>query len=188
MNGKKEEIEQALHQFVDGNLAENAKHLLNVLGYESKRTMRLEPNTSDGFISAFNLDDDAKFNSERALTEEWESIDLLFQLTEEEIRDNRNLEIDFGDGGIDEARMESYLFFAIKLSGDHYTRTQLSQITREINKPFDMPAMILFQHGEALTFAVIDRRLNKVDGIEGCSPKGNAHQRHQLRRSAPRTH
>ena len=163
MNGKKEEIEQALHQFVDGNLAENAKHLLNVLGYESKRTMRLEPNTSDGFISAFNLDDDAKFNSERALTEEWESIDLLFQLTEEEIRDNRNLEIDFGDGGIDEARMESYLFFAIKLSGDHYTRTQLSQITREINKPFDMPAMILFQHGEALTFAVIDRRLNKVD-------------------------
>ena len=26
-----------------------------------------------------------------------------------------------------------------------------------------MPAMILFQHGEALTFAVIDRRLNKLD-------------------------
>ena len=59
--------------------------------------------------------------------------------------------------------MESYLFFAIKLNGDHYTRTQLSQITREINKPFDMPAMILFQHGGALTFAVIDRRLNKRD-------------------------
>ena len=54
--------------------------------------------------------------------------------------------------------MESYLFFAIKLSGDHYTRTQLSQITREINKAFDMPAMILFQHGGALTFAVIDRQ------------------------------
>ena len=59
--------------------------------------------------------------------------------------------------------MESYLFFAIKLSGDHYTRTQLSQITREMNKAFGMPAMILFQHGGALTFAVIDRRLNKVD-------------------------
>ena len=84
-------------------------------------------------------------------------------MTEEEIRDNRNLEIDFGDGGIDEARMESYLFFAIKLRDEQYTRTQLSQITREINTPFDMPAMILFQHGGALTFAVIDRRLNKVD-------------------------
>ena len=163
MDGKKEKIEGALHQFAGGNLADNAKHLLNVLGYESKRTMRLEPNTLDGFLSAFNLNDDAKFNSERALTEEWESVDLLFQITDEEISDNPNLEIDFGDGGIDETRMESYLFFAIKLSGDHYTRTQLSQITREMNKAFGMPAMILFQHGEALTFAVIDRRLNKVD-------------------------
>ena len=59
--------------------------------------------------------------------------------------------------------MESYLFFAIKLGGDQYSRTKLSQITREMNKAFDMPAMILFQHGGALTFAVIDRRLNKVD-------------------------
>ena len=163
MDLKKKEIEGALHQFASGNLADNAKELLKVLGYESQRTMRLEPNTVEGFISAFNLDDDAKFNSERALTEEWESIDLLFQLTEEEIGNNLNLEIDFGDGGIDEARMESYLFFAIKLSGDHYTRTQLSQITREMNKAFGMPAMILFQHGKTLTFAVIDRRLNIVD-------------------------
>ena len=53
MNGLKEEIEQALHQFASGDLADNAKHLLNVLGYESKRTMRLEPNTLDGFLSAF---------------------------------------------------------------------------------------------------------------------------------------
>ena len=163
MNGKKEEIEGALHQFASGDLADNAKHLLNVLGYESQRTMQLDPNTSDGFLSAFELEDEEKFNPKRALVEEWESIDLLFQLTEEEIGNNPNLEIDFGDGGIDEARMESYIFFAIKLSGDHYTRTQLSQITREMNKPFDMPAMILFQHDGALTFAVIDRRLNRRD-------------------------
>ena len=32
-----------------------------------------------------------------------------------------------------------------------------------MNKAFGMPAMILFQHGGALTFAVIDRRLNKLD-------------------------
>ena len=163
MNGQKEKIEQALHQFASGDLADNAKHLLNVLGYESQRTMQLDPNTSDGFLSAFELEDEEKFNPKRALVEEWESIDLLFQLTEEEIRDNRNLEIDFGEGGIDDTRMESYLFFAIKLNGIHYTRTQLSQITREMNKPFDMPAMILFQHGGALTFAVIDRRLNRRD-------------------------
>ena len=163
MDGLKEKIEQALHQFTNGNLADNAKHLFDVLGYESQRTMRLEPNTSDGFLSAFNLQDNQGFNPERALIAKWESIDVLFQLTEEEIGNNPNLEIDFGDGGIDDTRMESYLFFAIKLSGDQYSRTQLSQITREMNKPFDMPAMILFQHGGALTFAVIDRRLNKRD-------------------------
>ena len=163
MNEPKKKIEQALHQFARGNLAGNAKHLFDVLGYESQRTMRLEPNTSDSFLSAFNLQDNQGFNPERALIAKWESIDVLFQLTEDEIGNNPNLEIDFGSGGIDEARMESYLFFAIKLSGDQYSRTQLSQITREMNKPFGMPAMILFQHGGALTFAVIDRRLNKQD-------------------------
>ena len=163
MDGPKKAIEKALHEFASGDLSENAKKLFNVLDYESQRTMRLEPNTSDGFLSAFNLQDNQDFIPKRALVEEWESIDFLFQLTEEEIGNNPNLEIDFGDGGIDDTRMESYLFFAIKLSGDHYTRTQLSQITREINKAFDMPAMILFQHGGALTFAVIDRRLNKLD-------------------------
>ncbi|MDE0298189.1 MAG: hypothetical protein OXN17_06120 [Candidatus Poribacteria bacterium] len=163
MSEPKKKIEDALHQFADGNLAKNAKNLFDVLGYRSKRTMQLEPNTYDGFLSVFELEGDERFNPKRALVEEWESIDLLFQLREEEIKDNTNLEFDFGSGGIDEARMESYLFFAIELSGDHYTRTQLSQITREMNKPFDMPAVILFQHGTSLTFAVIDRRLNKDD-------------------------
>ena len=40
MNEPKKKIEQALHQFARGNLADNAKHLLNVLGYESQRTMQ----------------------------------------------------------------------------------------------------------------------------------------------------
>ena len=163
MDRKKKEIEGALHQFANGNLADNAKHLLNVLGYKSERTMRLRPNTLKGFLSAFNLEDEGKFNQKRALAKNWESIDLLFQLTNEEIRVNRNLEIDFGGGGIDTGRMESYLFFAIKLEESHYTRTELSEVTREMNKAFGMPAMILFQHGETLTFAVIDRRLNLRD-------------------------
>ena len=163
MNEPKKKIEQALHQFARGNLADNAKHLLNVLGYESQRTMNLDPNTADSFLSAFNLQDNQGFNPERALIAKWESIDVLFQLTEDEIGNNPNLEIDFGGGKIDDTRMESYLFFAIKLSGNHYTRTQLSQIAREMNKPFDMPVMVLFQHGDTLTFAVIDRRLNKLD-------------------------
>ena len=162
MNQPKEEIKRALQRFSDGNLAENARHLLNVLGYRSERKIDLEPNTADGFLSALNPDDEEEFNSERALTEEWESVDLLFQLMDENIGNNEYVEIQFGGGEIDNTRMESYLFFALKLRNNHYTRTQLSQITREINKPFPMPAMILFQHGDTLTLAVIDRRLHKL--------------------------
>ena len=163
MDEKKEEIKQALHQFVSGDLADNAKELLRILGYKSERTRRFYPNTPEKFLSVFDLENDQDFKPERALIEEWESVDLLFQLMEEHIKDNEQVEIEFGGGDIDNTRTESYLFFAIKLSDNQFSRTKLSQITREMNKAFGMPAMILFQHGETLTFAVIDRRLNKQD-------------------------
>ena len=161
MNQPKEEIKRALQRFSDGNLAENARHLLNVLGYRSERKIDLEPNTADGFLSAFNLE--GKINRDRALLDEWESVDFLFQLTEEEITQGAQTTFGFVDSGLDNSVFQSYLFFALKLSENYYSRTRLSEITREINKPFNMPAMILFQHGETLTFAVIDRRLHKRD-------------------------
>ena len=163
MRDKKSEIEAALHRFANGSLADNAKNLLNVLGYDSARTVRLDPNTPDEFLAVFNQAPEGKIVPKRALIEEWESIDLLFQLTKDEVPYVRDSADNRGDGRYDEGIYESYLFFALKLRGDKYTRTQLSQITREINKPFGMPAMILFQHGGTLTLAVIDRRLSKVD-------------------------
>ena len=162
MNTSKNEIKSALQRFNHGNLAENATRLFKVLSYHSQRTMPLEPNTADGFLSALAPAAQEKFKPERALTEEWESVDLLFQLMDEDIGANEQGEFQFAGGEIDNTRMESYLFFALKLRNNHYTRTQLSQITREINKPFPMPAMILFQHGDTLTLAVIDRRLHKL--------------------------
>ena len=159
MSPLKEKIKNALQRFIDGNLAENATLLFKVLGYHSQRTMPLEPNTAEEFLSAFNLDN--RINEKLALLKEWESVDLLFQLMGEQISDNGRVEIDFEGGDIDRERDISYLFFAVKLCQSHYTRTQLAQIAREINKPFKMPVMILFQHGDALTFAVIDRRLHK---------------------------
>ncbi len=161
MTTSKNEIKRALQRFSDGNLAENARHLLNVLGYDSERRIDLEPNTADGFLSAFNLE--GKINRDRALLDEWESVDFLFQLTEEEITQGAQTTFGFVDSGLDNSVYQSYLFFALKLSENYYSRTRLSEITREINKPFNMPAMILFQHGETLTFAVIDRRLHKRD-------------------------
>lgn len=46
---------------------------------------------------------------------------------------------------------------------ESYTRTQLSDITREINRLLTLPALILFQQDGFLTWAAIDRRINKKD-------------------------
>ena len=64
---------------------------------------------------------------------------------------------------LDNKRIESYVVLAVELNKDSYTRTELSQATREINKLFPMPALVLFKCGEALTLAVIVRRLHKRD-------------------------
>ena len=161
MDRKKEEIKQALVQFASGNLADNAKHLLNVIGYESGRTMRLSPNTAERFIEVFNQDPERRMNPDRALIEEWESVDFIFQLTKEEVPYIKEASENLKDAKYDKSIYKSYLFFVLKLRGDQYSRTKLSQITREINKLDNKPAMILFQHGGALTVSIIDRRLNK---------------------------
>ena len=157
----KKNIKQALKDFQRGALIINAGNLLNTLGYESELTIDFESNLAEEFIEYF--DEFGKLNRERAMVDEWESIDFLFQLTEEEVSGTGQTRIAFKNRQFDDTIMESYVFFALKLKESHYTRTQLSTITREINKPMPMPAMILFQHGQDLSLAVIDRRLGKRD-------------------------
>ena len=161
MNQFKDEIKSALQRFGDGHFVENARNLLNTLGYRSERMLSLEPNTADGFVEHF--DPHNTMNRERAQMSEWESIDFLFQLTDDEIIQSEQTTFHFEGSGVDQNRYESYLFFTLKLQNRDYTRTQLSEIIREINELTPMPAMVVFQHGQTLTVAVIDRRLHKRD-------------------------
>ncbi len=104
----------------------------------------------------------APLNDHYALPGEWKTVDLLFQLTDDEVRTAANGEFDFASKGVfDGAVINSYLFFALDLKGNHYSRTALAGITREVNKLFNMPALILFRYGETLTLGVINRRLHK---------------------------
>jgi len=163
MNGlhTRQNIVQALKDFQHNTLATNVRNLLNVLGYQSEREIDLEPNTAEGFIADFGQF--GEMNPERGQIDEWESIDFLFQLTGEEITGSDQVTMDFGSSRVDNHIYESYVFFAVKLRGSYYTRTQLSVITREINKLTPMPAMVIFQHGQTLTFAIINRRPHKRD-------------------------
>lgn len=86
-------------------------------------------------------------------------MDLLFQLTESELSEQQVM---FTGKGIDD-RITSYLFFVIELTAENYSRTALSQITREVNKVFQIPVMVLFKYGAALTLAIIDRQPHQRD-------------------------
>ena len=156
------DIQHALNNFTDGEPHENATHLLKVLGYQSQRTLSRTENTVTAFLEDF--DRHKRMNRQKALLHEWDTADFLFQLTADEITQHTQETIVFHeDQGIDNTIYYSYLFLAIKLKGDTYSRTALASIAREINKCYAMPVLLIFQHGYALTFAIINRRPSQRD-------------------------
>ena len=157
----KEDIQATLQEFSNGNLKDNARSLLNTLGYRSEKTLALSSNDRETFLAAF--DPQGQLNKEKALFGQWRSIDLLFQLAADDISLSAREQGAFHGGRVDDTIIESYLFFAIELNEADYTRTQLAGITREINRLFAMPVMLVFRHGCFLTLAIINRRLHKRD-------------------------
>ncbi len=156
----KQKIVSALKVFGSRPLIESALTLFDTLGYRSGKKFRLEPNTPDAFIA--QLGSQPPLSRQQALVEEWESVDFLFQLTDEEIRAASSQHSLFeSKGKWNGAVMESYLFFAIALKKPSYSRTELSSIARAVNRSFRQPVMLLFRHGQTLTLAVINRRLHK---------------------------
>ena len=79
-------------------------------------------------------------------------------------------------GGVQAHQIESFVFLALDLKPGNWSRTNLARLTRELNRLFPMPAVLLFRHPAEddtplLSIAVIHRRANKVDAtrdvIEG---------------------
>ncbi|TAG21169.1 MAG: sigma-70 family RNA polymerase sigma factor, partial [Oscillatoriales cyanobacterium] len=159
----KASINQALSSFAKGKLADNARNLFFTLGYRSDKTLPFYPNSSENFIAEFDIDQ--KLNSQKALLEEWLSVDFLFQFTGTEIADNDQF-VEFDTSSGESAFFTSYLFFAIALRRSAYTIEQLDGIIREINKILPIPAIVLFQHGETLTLSIINRRQHKRNESE----------------------
>ena len=160
-------IQTAIRSFSSESLTKQAITLFEILGYN---TSRQAPFVNKDYVEFKDNYDtefaDKKFNEEKALTKDWQSVDLLFQLSQAELSgqgtlfDTKSVK---WQGEDKETVIETYLFFAIELSNTDYSRTSLAQITREINKVFSMPVMIVFKHGEQLTLSIINRRLNKKD-------------------------
>jgi adenine-specific DNA-methyltransferase len=80
----------------------------------------------------------------RAQKSNWKAIELLFQLTDEELSRNATL---FKDTAVRASLLQSYVFFAVELQPGDYARGKLAAITRQINRIFPMPVMVLFKVG-----------------------------------------
>ncbi|MCK5507154.1 MAG: hypothetical protein KAI50_01360 [Desulfobacterales bacterium] len=159
----KQQIESAINDFKNANLFESGITLFKTLGYNTYRQSRLDNPTFEGFYNDFiygndNIPDVEKFK-QKALTSDWQSIEMLFQL-EAEMSNHGTL---FDTSRVDNTIIEAYLFFAIELKETDYSRTKLADITRYLNRVFRMPVMVLFKYGGYLTLSVIKRRLHKKD-------------------------
>lgn len=138
-----------------GSTRERARELLGALGYRSERTEDL--GGVDGFLAVVE-EKNPLTDRQRRLFDAWHSADIIFQITEEDISGNRTLFQEFEPG-----RAKSFLFVSADLKERHYTRTELAEMTRAVNRGFEMPVILLFRHGESLTLAAIHHRAHKRD-------------------------
>ncbi|WP_054532991.1 Eco57I restriction-modification methylase domain-containing protein [Herpetosiphon geysericola] len=159
----KQRIAAALAAFGKHDLAGDAATLLASLGYQSQRRVAISPPTKASFEQLFLQNQSTPFNEAKALWQDWLAVDVVFQLTDSEIRANAQLGM-FDSGQVfDKAIIESYLVLVVRLKQAAYSRSQLADATRSINQAFAMPVLVLFEYGGLLTISIIQRRLNLRD-------------------------
>ncbi len=158
----KKAIQEAIEGFANEDLTTAGLHLFRTLGYRTDVRMPLPQRSYTDFAEIFV--GGKKLDTAKAFTDHWASVDMLFQLSADHLTKQDNL---FKNEQVDRTIIESYVFFAIELKAKgrdkQWTRTDLSQITREVNKLFAMPVMILFKYADTLTLSIIDRRLHKKE-------------------------
>ncbi len=162
---EKESIQKTIQAFAQTNpdsLKSLSIHLFKTLGYNSKYDQAALDEKNIIGLEEFT---GYTFDKDKSMASEWEYTDFVFQLTEECLKNE--IPLFTTNNKYQSERYESYLLIAVKLKtkeqGQNYTKTELTQITREINKPFLMPVLVLFVYDDKLTLSVIDRRINKVN-------------------------
>ena len=70
----------------------------------------------------------------------------------------------FDASGFETGNAQSFLFLAVELAGDNYSRGRYAEFTREVNKRLFAPSVILFRTASnRVTFAFPHRRPNRRD-------------------------
>ena len=154
-------IQSAVNAFETKSLFEAGTGLFETLGYDTSLQAPLDEKTFAEFNELYvqSSPNVERFSEERAMVSDWKSIDILFQLTDDSFSQNGQL----FDSKVNPLNPQSYLCFSVELVGSEWSKTKIAAITREINKLFAIPIIIVFKYGEYITLALINRRANKKD-------------------------
>ena len=160
-------VRDALRALADGSLSECAEGLLVALGYRSDRT--IDFGSVAEFLSAVDAKDRLTAG-QLATFDRWRAMDVVFQVTDEEVTGQGGL---FGAGPtgarkFDDGVAKSFLFLAADLDRGRFSRSDLTASTRAVNRIFPMPTVVLFRHRDEdgdplLTIGVVHRRVDKTD-------------------------
>ena len=161
MNGLiPERIRAALQPLADGDFAATAPSLLGELGYRSTRTLPGQSGNAGDFVRQFPAASPGT-QSEQDFLGEAQSVHILFQLTNAEIAQPEQKAL-FDGGGFDTGNAQSFLFAAVALRGSAYPRGRYAAFTRELNKRFPHPMVVLFRTASGrITLAFVHRRPNR---------------------------
>ena len=158
----KDAIKSALAAMQNGVLLEKSKDLLSTLGYRSELTLELSGTVHDFFEEFPPLNPNTK--TEQEFRKHAESAQIIFQFTKDEIDRGPQQMTLLESNLFDKGNIKSFLFCAVELKDNSYSRTKYAEFTREINKRLFAPTVILFRAGDHLTVAFADRRPDKIDG------------------------
>lgn len=154
-------IQEAIKAFGSDDITNAGINLFSVLGYDTSLQAPLDKKTYSEFQENYIDESPAadRFSEEKARVSDWKSIDILFQLTNDSFNGAKSL----FEESVNPTDMQSYLCFAIELKENEYSKTQIANVTREINKLFSIPIIIIYKYGKNLTLAIINRRVNKCN-------------------------
>ena len=161
--GRLEQIGDALAAAPEGDFAAAAGRLLAALGYRSERILTGQSGAAAELVAS-NADTRSKSDFIAAAR----SARVLFQVTDAEIsgaaQEALFADRDFADFTDFADPQSSFIFAVVELKDASYPRGRYAAFTREINKRFQAPAVVLFRTASGrLTLAFVHRRENRRD-------------------------
>ena len=155
-------VRDALRELPDGDFSKMAEKLLGSLGYRGDDALPSETVTIGDFIADYPAPNpDTK--SEQEFVENTQAVRIISQISDAEITANAQQAL-IDASAFDTGNARSFLFLAVELKDDSYSRGQYAAFTREINKRWQFPTVVLFKTAtNLLTLAFAHRRLHRRD-------------------------